>query len=287
MPELRGITVSVGYGDLLAITLPRNARYFAECLVVTSPEDERTRAVVESIPNARLYVTDAHRRHGARFNKGLSLELGFDELGRQGWICIWDADCLFPDILPLDRIRPGQIYGAKRRTLEDPGQWSPEFRWSQARPEPDSAPIGFFQLFHADDPAIRDKRPWYDVSFAHAAGGDAYFLAHWPRPNRKRLPLEVLHLGKPDRNWFGVDDEGRALMAKYVHRYGWHRGMKHFPSEAAELAGELPGRIEVPGYAPSSFELPFERRARHGLQEPSRPADLATPRTRPHARHLR
>ena len=34
---IRGITISVNYAPLLAVTLPRNMRHLSECVVVTSP----------------------------------------------------------------------------------------------------------------------------------------------------------------------------------------------------------------------------------------------------------
>jgi hypothetical protein len=262
MTAVRGITVSVGYGDLLAITLPRNMRHLVECLVVTSPEDERTQAVARSIPGVRLHVTDAHRRHGARFNKGLCMQEGFDVLGRDGWILIHDADCLFPERLSLNRLNPEVLYGARRLILPDPSQWRADLDWSTCEVSRDGAPIGFFQLFRADAPTVRDKPVWYDVSFGHAGGCDAFFLSLWPQPNVALLPLTVLHLGRVDYNWFGVDQEGHDIMAKYATDYRMMRSLTNFDPDAAQRAGEFITRVEVPGYPPSEFELPLERRAK-------------------------
>jgi hypothetical protein len=262
MPAIRGITISVGYASTLAVCLPRNMRHLTECLVVTSPEDAATQAVAASVPGVRVLVSDAGTRHGARFNKGLLMEEGFDALGREGWLLILDADILLPDHLPLDHLRPTRLHGARRRVLDDPAAWSPELDWRTCAVHRDGGAIGFFQAFHADDPALKGKSPWYDVTFAHAGGGDAYFMGHWPGINRVVLPLEVLHLGTPDRNWFGVDAEGRDLMARFVHQNGWRRAMAKHSPEAVARAGEVVDRVEVPGYPSSSFELPFVRRAK-------------------------
>jgi hypothetical protein len=261
VPAIRGITVSVGYAEVLRVCLVRNMRHLVECLVVTSPDDEATKAVARAVPGVRVFETDAFTRHGARFNKGLAMEEGFSALGRDGWILIWDADILFPDYLPLDRLRPNALHGATRRILDDPAKWHPGLNWSTCPVSSDgAAPIGFLQLFHAD--AIRDKRPWYDVSFAHAGGGDAFFLTHWAPANKVILPVEVLHLGPNDVNWFGTDQEGRDLMARFVTENGWRKAMlKHDPAAAAR-AGPVIERVQVPGYPPSGFELPFVRRAR-------------------------
>jgi hypothetical protein len=261
MPAIRGITVSVGYADALAITLVRNMRHLTECLVITSPDDTATAAVVRSVPGARLLVTDAFTRHGARFNKGLAMEEGFDVFGREGWLLIWDADVILPDALPLGMLQPHTLYGARRRILDDPGRWCPELPWAACPLSRDGGPIGFFQLFHAADPAVKDRRPWYDPTFAHAGGGDAYFLTHWPPNRRVVLSLDVLHLGPKDVNWFGTDPEGRDLMTAFVVRNGWTRCQPRVDRTAVDRVGEIVERVDVPGYEPTGFELPFVRRA--------------------------
>jgi hypothetical protein len=260
---LRGITVSIGYAETLRVTLVHNMRHLAECLVVTSPEDRETQEVIRSVPGARLHVTDAATRHGARFNKGLCMEEGFDVLGREGLICVFDADILFPDALSLDRLRPGFLHGARRRILDDPARWRPDLDWSRLPLHPDDGPIGFAQIFSADDPYLAGTRPWYDVSFAHAGGGDAYFMRHWPRPRWSILPIECLHLGRVDTNWFGTDAEGREIMAAFVHRNGWRSIAGGHDPGAADRVGTIADRVTVPGYEPSTFDLPGRLSPRH------------------------
>lgn len=271
MPALRGLTVSVGYAEMLRITLIRNMRHFTECLVVTSPEDEATQAAASEVPGVSLFITDVFTRHGARFNKGYALELAFDVMGRHGWIAIWDSDCLWPDVLPLANLRPDCLNGMHRRVLEDPSQWHPGFDWSRCVRSRDGGPIGFTQIVNADDPALRDRRPWYDVSFAHAGGGDAFFMSHWARGKHNVLPCEALHLGPTDTHWFGTDQAGKDMMAKFVRDNGWKRAeAKHAP-EAAERAGPIVERVEVPGYEPSTYELPFVKRAQAARAAQAKP----------------
>jgi hypothetical protein len=268
VPGIRGIVVSVGqwYAETLSVCLWKNMRHLAECLVVTAPGDPSI-GVARAVPGVRVFETDAFTRPGAdgvrpRFNKGLAIEEGFSYMGRHGWLLVHDADILFPDSLPLSMIRPGYLHGARRRILEDPSAWTPDLSWAGCPLVKDgSAPIGFFQLFDAGDSHLAGKRPWYDVSFGHAGGCDAYFMGHWPQGKRSMLPVEVLHLGPNDTNWMGTSQEDKDLMAKYVYRNKWQRAMQRHAPEAAERAGELPGRIQVPGYPPSDFNLPFERRA--------------------------
>ena len=253
---------------MLKITLVRNMRHLSSCVVVTAPEDEATRAVAAAVPGVRVHVTDAHRRHGARFNKGLMIEEGFDVLGRAGWLAIWDADCLWPDAMPLGDLRPDTLYGAKRRILDEPSAWHPAFDWGSCPVRKDAGPIGFLQIFHASSPYLAGRHPWYDVSFAHAGGADARFMLFWPSGRRVLLPVELLHLGRVDFNWFGTSAEGRELMAAFVYRNGWARAMAaHDPTALGRVGGQLVERVEVPGYPPSDYELEFVKRARaHRLE---------------------
>src|SRR4051794_21992126 len=115
MVALRGITVSIGYGSLLRITLPLNMRHFYECLVITSPEDVETQEVASAVPGVKLHVTDAATRHQARFNKGLCFEECWDRFGREGIWLIWDSDIILPDSIPFELMRPDAIHGARRR----------------------------------------------------------------------------------------------------------------------------------------------------------------------------
>lgn len=263
MPEIRGLTVCVGryYADLLRITLPRNMRHMSSCYVVTSPEDEDTKAVARSVPGVHVFETDGFTRHGAIFNKGLCIEECISFMGRNGWILIWDSDCLFPDSIPFDQFRPDCLNGARRRILENPADWRPDLDWSALPLSRDGGPIGFFQAAHADDPAIRDTRPWYDVSFAHAGGGDARFLFLWPASKRVVLPFDVLHLGPKDTHWWGTSPEAVDIMARFVTENGWRHAARKFSPEQVDRAPDYVERVSVPGYEPSTFQLPFTRRA--------------------------
>lgn len=279
MIEIRGITICVGYDDLLKITLPRNMRHMSECLVVTSPDDQRTKDLALSVPGVRVFETDAFTRYGARFNKGLAMEEGFDALGREGWILIWDADILLPEEFPYDRVKPECLHGMRRRFLDDPTKWTPEYDWKLSRWPADPQWIGYFQLFHAGDPKLAGVRPWYDVTFAHAGGADAYFITHWQSPWRQSLKADVLHLGPKDTNWFGrasarLDDlpndaarERKDVMDAFIHRNGWEATHPQADRTASQRVGRIVERVRVPGYPESNYELPFVRRARAREQE--------------------
>lgn len=200
MIPVKGIVVCVDYDDYLSVTLPRNARHLTNILVVTSPADKRTQDVVKTVPSARCFLTDAFTRGGKQFNKGAALEEAFDALGRDGWILVWDADTLLPDSVPFDGLDPARLYGSKRR-LCDTAPVPHESEWKRYSISREAGWPGYFQLFHGS--ALANIRPWYATHSTHAGIGDAHFQNHWPVSLKGWLPMEVLHLGPRDVNWFG------------------------------------------------------------------------------------
>jgi hypothetical protein len=202
---LRAIVVSVDFADLLAVTLPYNRHHFEDVLIVTSTADKDTPRVARDY-QAKVFATESFYEPGAVFNKHKSLEEGLDYMGRYGWICLLDADvlwpCELPSRFPLSR---GRIYGPSRREMKDlSGLVVPdESKWEQFPiwpPCPCPLLGGFSQIFHADDAG---HPPWHDLNWRHAGGGDTVFQQRWPIRNRIRLPFAVLHLGPVGVNWCG------------------------------------------------------------------------------------
>lgn len=255
MDDIRGVVVSVNYGDLLAITLPRIMPHLSECVVVTTHADEQTKAVARSIQGTRISETDAFTRHGARFNKGLALEeAGFDVLGRRGWILVWDADCIFPEYLPVEELEVGNLYSAPRRIVDDYPAWARGESECLYKLHQEVGFPGYFHLFNAEDSHLQPA-PWYDVTYSHAGGGDGFFQSRWPKGKKIHLPCEVFHLGPVDTNWFGrasarldgvaPDSEAAALMSEYKRGKGWIRGRKpKIP---------IQDRVQVPGHEPRKW----------------------------------
>jgi hypothetical protein len=126
----------VDFTDILRITLPYNRHHFDEVCIVTSVEDYKN---VESIAlqyKCSVHATDAFTRNGASFNKWLALEEGLTVFGRHGWLCIMDADILWPkglkfaayergDPITIETyltgtiLRPGYLYSPLRRMHSD------------------------------------------------------------------------------------------------------------------------------------------------------------------------
>jgi len=198
----------VDFADLLALTVPQNRHHFDEMWIVTAPHDQKTLHLCQHFRSlgfkVNTVVTDLFYRHGASFNKWAALEYGLDEMGRFGWLCILDADTLWPSTLPHWRLDAGCLYTPYRRMLEHVSLPLPvESAWCQLPRHPQQVEwAGYTQVFHASDPVL-PRAPWHATNWRHAGGADSFFQALWPQQRKLRPPFEVLHLGTSGVNWCG------------------------------------------------------------------------------------
>lgn len=198
---LRAIMVSVDYSDLLAMTLPYNRHHFSEVMVVTTPEDVKTQEVAAA-NGATVFATRSFYDRGASFNKWVALEQGLNAFGRSGWLCVMDADVVWPKALPAFERKVGKLYSPLRR-MREPLTIPPENEWAKFPIHRNVTEwAGYSQIFHADDPVLGPP-PWHEVDWKHAGGADSFFQRKWAPENKVRPPFEVLHLGEAGRNWFG------------------------------------------------------------------------------------
>lgn len=215
---MRAVVVSVDYADLLAVTLPWNRRHFEDVLVVTAARDAETIAVAEAC-GVQVFCTDAFWEGGADLNKWRALEQGLDDFGRIGWLCLMDADVLWPKDVgmrergetikwyppsgigptvyqdrgqicaPLRRMAPWPF--EPRRWLDDPrfacervasGAWLPsEQAWGRFPVHRNVGEwAGYSQVFHADDPALRPCGNCGSPREAHPVSGWCFSLGTRP-----------------------------------------------------------------------------------------------------------
>lgn len=228
---MRAIMVCVDFADILAVTLPYNRHHFEEVWIVTDFKDEKTMEVIKGT-DTYYFRTDAFYRNGAKFNKWAALEEGLDAMGRRGWLCVMDADVLWPKKVGFvsETEMSLQFHGLPPGYGDDPGwracnlwegnlytprrrmdvEWHreaglpPEDRWALDYPlHPQQQEFaGYSQVFHADDPHL-GPAPWHQTDWTHCGGADSFFQAKWPEANKVRPPFEVLHLGEAGVNWFG------------------------------------------------------------------------------------
>jgi len=242
---MKSITVSVGYSKLLALTLPRNAPHFERVLVVTSTTDDETPAVCDPFGNVDVLRTDAFYEDGASLNKGKALGQGVDLIELDGWFCVWDADTMLPADVEFDdawrddlqfwvgdrnrvgQVRQGTIATPWRRLCRNPADYDGSDDWSRWERYFDPEQPGYCQFFHAADPALKPG-PWFADNWIHAGGYDTDFLLRWPEHRRVWLAFDVLHLGEPARNWFGIGNEDKmAEMFRLRTELGFKREKLH------------------------------------------------------------
>lgn len=200
---MQAVMVCVDYSDLLTITMPYNKHHFEQVHVVTSSADVKTQQIAAQY-GAQVWITDSFYADGATFNKFRALEESLDRIGRQGWLCLMDADVLWPRELPDFGRQVGYLYTPRRRMFLDVTKPVPhESQWKQYdlhRQEVEFA--GYSQIFHASDPGL-PPAPWHQTNWKHAGGADSFFQMLWPNEKKIRPPFEVLHLGPAGENWCG------------------------------------------------------------------------------------
>jgi hypothetical protein len=202
-----GVTVSVGYGDCLAKTLPFNAHHFEEMIVLTTPMDNKTMNACRDYPNVRVVETDLFYRMGAKFNKGAAIELGLRILPKGKWCLILDADiCLPQDSFLVESLDSSKLYGANRFIVETDEQ----YQRATAKRNFDVEGLsmvkgdginGFFQLFNLRC-GVLNRYPWYGIRYANASWCDSEFEERWNSNDKIILPIKLLHLGDV-MNWDG------------------------------------------------------------------------------------
>ena len=219
--RIEAVTVCVGYGDFLAVTLAENLSLVDDLVVVTSPDDEETRAVCRK-HSVHHILSDDHSR-GGPFNKARMIQRGLDQVGGHDWILHLDADIVLPrkfrSYVDWAHLDEKTIYGADRCNLVSFEEWQrlkqyagawdnhahecghwfhPKFgvgsRWVSKLHG--FVPIGFFQLFHGTAMTSRGyHQRLYPTTHGDAARTDVQFALQWDRRNRQVLPeVIVLHL---------------------------------------------------------------------------------------------
>jgi hypothetical protein len=199
---MRAITVCVEYDDYLAITLPRNRRFFREYLVVTSCDDKATQELAIQY-GCKVFVTNAFYEHGAVFNKGLAIERAFDILDRYGWMTILDADIILPPAFETFKGDYNFLYSPRRIIVSDVKRYLTEGLVEPLPVKSDTEFAGYCQIFCCDAPCLQHIRPWYGTDWQHAGGCDSIFQSHWNDIHKIRPEWNVVHLGKTDKNWTG------------------------------------------------------------------------------------
>jgi len=203
----------------LAVTLPYNRHHFSEMVVITTPQDSETRRVSRE-GGASIFATDVFYDKGAAFNKWAALELALTKCGRHGWLCLMDADVLWPVVAPMG-LTVGKLLTPLRRMAPAALPVPPERDWPTfATHRNVSEHAGYTQVFHGMDPVL-GQPPWHQMDWKHAGGADSFFQRKWRDTDKVRPSWECLHLGEAGRNWCGRATpmlDGSELAASAVRR---------------------------------------------------------------------
>jgi len=239
------VVVSVGYGDDLAETLPRNITLFDEMAVVTSSDDLKTQALTKE-HGATLVISDRCFEDDHAFNKGRMLNDGLAALKEPDWLLFTDADIILEpktrELFFTHSWNPGCLYFTGRRDRTPvAGQHD----------KVNMEPNGYFQLFHPKGKAVRERWPkLLSEEFCSAGGIDSWFWQQWPRDKLIGVPdFAVEHLSSRTlgQNWNGVEPRAgawRQLGILTVQGFSSFLKMEQLP-EVLKLTDTLYGQSVV------------------------------------------
>lgn len=194
---IHAVIVSVGYGDYLAETLPKNNNVLPSITVVTSPDDEETLTVCM---NNDVPVEMFGRGKGVEpINKGLYMDIGLQRVYKtvaqpNDWYLALDADIIVPNMITgTEKLDRHYIYGAPRFVAKSSTDlYRPLSKLERVKDV--AIAYGYFQLFGRQESYVKHcPTPEYS---------DSLFRQKFSKS--VELPgFHVLHLGTPVVNWRG------------------------------------------------------------------------------------
>jgi hypothetical protein len=227
--RLEAVTVSVGFDDLLDVTIGFNHAQVDHLIVVTAHDDKKTQKVARK-HGATVVLTDLFRKNGRNFNKGAAINAGFDYFQYHGWRCHMDSDIVLPDsfrrvLFNHSHLERHCIYGADRfnivgqekiKKLVRRGSIQHKHGLLLGETDDDGKlghrlvcklrgylPLGFFQMWHSST-----QKP-YPYSLGTAAHDDMMFASLWPEACRRHLPGAVVFHLLPSAPTVGENWDGK------------------------------------------------------------------------------
>jgi len=269
---LQAVVPCVNMPGELQCTLPNYCYIFDQVYVVTTPADEKTKAICNSLQayygNVVTVETDAFYRKNAKFNRGLALNEGFARIEAPQWICCLDVDTLVsPEMRNVDlaALIKTDIYRPRGRKmwrdypnvsftgLDFDRTWPALFDWEELEEIPNDPvmPYGWFQLFSSEyfDGGLVGAYP----SWPTAAESDTMFHRKFRTANH--LPLDCIHLGVPaqlssdcSRHYGVVANDPTKGSTRIC-------GLQRYMGIVAKLLPAKPLLVEVGSYAGCAAEV--------------------------------
>jgi glycosyltransferase involved in cell wall biosynthesis len=220
------VIICVEYFDFLAWTLPFNRQQFDNLVVVTAPQDKKTRALCDHY-HVKCVTTDIFYQNEKAFDKGAALNVGLNAISKRDWVVTMDADILLPPRAKemIERSQPNRefIYGIDRvncpsftdlvKYISDP---EPQYfgqafvaanrfdMGARLVGEQGYVPIGFFQMWH---PVGSGVSSYCELHDSHGNHSDMNHASQWPRNRRGFIPEVIgVHLSSDsdkENNWRG------------------------------------------------------------------------------------
>jgi len=221
------VTVSAGYADFLAATLPVNLPHLNRLVVVTTPDDWETMDVCKRF-SVECRATKLMTAGGAKFAKARGIDYGLAYLASSNWVLHYDADIAFPPnmrrALQNRPMNPKSLYGVDRVYCNSYEDWQAYLgtdrhqHQDHYRIDPPGfalgsriaihaydgyLPIGYFQLWHAST-----GRRYPTTEQDGAEHTDVLHAIQWDAEDRHLLPdFFVIHLDSQSSsmgaNWKG------------------------------------------------------------------------------------
>jgi hypothetical protein len=243
--RIEALTVCVNYADFLEVTIRRLRNAVDDLVVVTEPDDMRTRHVAKQA-GVRTCITTAMYDADRKFSLGAAINAGLKSLKQDAWVLVVDADIMLPantrDIIGYVPLLPSGIHGIDRVHCRGRAAWDkfatttrPVREWnvSYLRDFPVGSritvptritgdgdgtlgvkwtagyvPSGFWQLWNP----IQSKIPDYPIDERGTAeGSDILHALRWPRMSRNLIPdLVAIELGTDKPTEVGANWAGRT-----------------------------------------------------------------------------
>lgn len=225
---VEAVIICKDYSDFLENTLPENLQQLDRVVVVTHPNDYKTKQVC-ALYGVDCIETEVFHENGDKFNKGRAINIGLSHLRHDGWLLHLDSDIVLPhrfkEMLQRHGLNKKFLYGADRLNVQGYDKWHqnkhktiPQYLWRYLvqpvkefnlgarllHAEYGYCPIGYFQLWHS---SVKRK---YSVHAGSAEHSDVLFAIQWPRCERILMPeFFVYHLESDGCTRMGVNWEGR------------------------------------------------------------------------------
>ncbi|MBN9523532.1 hypothetical protein J0H58_34305, partial [bacterium] len=222
MLPIEAVTVCTGYGDILAEVAPYNRPLLDRWVVVTTADDEQTRAVCRACSIETVTVNREEVTREGEFSKGRLIERGLAMIGGHAWTLHLDGDVALPadlhQVLDDAHLDESAIHGCDRLNvvgaaswdrLRSGGLWCRSTPWAVHLKRPETTvgtrvanpgfgytPIGFWQLWHGSASVWRSFHTrTYPKHHGTAARTDVQHALQWDRRKRVHIPeLVVWHL---------------------------------------------------------------------------------------------